>query len=400
MTGRLWGMAMSAFAIGLLAGCSSSTATHPTSKPTPKPTPNAHAISTPVPAPSGPFAVAVTNSSRQGATYQVLLIDLSGNIVTRAVAKLPLIKPNQSIQPPLLSASNSLVYYLDGDTDIHSLSTSGSTTVVKSVAAGSKSILTFAVSPDDQRIAVALMNQDSDPTKSSGDGYVEDLADGNHHQSLWMNTAADSLRWPVGWHGSKLVDDIGQCGGYYGQSAGAQLPSACSYHVVDSNTGSRTATLCETPATQSASGSDYYSVDGLPTPAGVACAENAYQAGTSQQTLSWDDWSGTEHTFATSQQTTGPSSITVGNCSLDVTGSRMACGDNSSGALTLLTPDGKTHSLGRKYGILGWMDDGHLFVQVDPSTLGVVNVDSGALTSIPFDHADQVSMITTLPGSL
>ena len=86
--------------------------------------------------PPGPYAVVVTNAPRQGSTYDILLVDLQGQVVTRVTAKLPLLKPNQTVSLPLVSASNDLVYYLDGDTDIRSLSASGATALVKTIAAG------------------------------------------------------------------------------------------------------------------------------------------------------------------------------------------------------------------------------------------------------------------------
>src|SRR5205807_5203522 len=123
-------------------------------------------------------------------------------IIARTTAKLPLIKANQTVEPALVSASNSAAYFLNGDTDIMSLSPSGATALVKSIPAGSKSIVAFAVSPDDTRIAVSLMTQTANVTGSTGRGYVEDLSDSNNHVGLWSNTGDQAIRLPVGWHGT------------------------------------------------------------------------------------------------------------------------------------------------------------------------------------------------------
>jgi hypothetical protein len=149
--------------------------------------------------PPGPYAVIVSNAPRVGSTYDVILIDVLGHIVARVTARLPLLKPNQTLQLPLVSASGDLAYYLDGDTTIRSLSPSGASAPVKTIPDGSSSIIAFAVSPDDQRIAVSLIKQGSDLAHNTGRGYVEGLTDGANRVNLFNNTAQDAFRWPVGW---------------------------------------------------------------------------------------------------------------------------------------------------------------------------------------------------------
>ena len=75
------------------------------------------------------------------------------------------------------------------------------------------------MSPDDQRIAVSLINQASDATKDTGHGYVEDLADSGNHVDLFSNTSSDSIPLAFGWHGNDIVDAVGtNCGGPYASS--------------------------------------------------------------------------------------------------------------------------------------------------------------------------------------
>jgi len=388
-------------------GCGGGSAAHSTAaKTTPAATPTSP-TPTPASVPSGPFAVAVTNSGRQGVSYQIDLIDDSAHVIASATAALPHVKPNQTVSPPLVSASNDTVYFLDGDTDIRSLSPSGHTALVKSIAAGASSILAFSVSPDDQRIAVGLISQASDPTRSTSTGYVEDLADTSNHVTVWSNVGDAALRWPAGWHDGRLVDEItAQNGCGYGY--GGQGTSACSYHVADASTGNRVATVCETPSHQPLTGSSYYTLDGFPTPAGVACSEDQQANGgcgnlngSDTYTITAVDWTGREHDFfSKATNTCGGIASPVNGCNLSTDGSLMACQDSTSQAVTLLRPDGSTHSLGRKYAVLGWIDSNHLFVEVDASTLGVVLTDTGALTSIALEHADQIAMETPLPGAL
>src|ERR1700692_828430 len=123
-----------------LASCGSPAPTpsaKPTARPSPTPTPVAVTTTpTAVPVPPGPYAVVVGNQARVGSSYDVMLIDTAGQIVARVTAKLPLLKPSQDINLPLVSASNDMVYYLDGDTEINSLSPSGTVALVKTSARG------------------------------------------------------------------------------------------------------------------------------------------------------------------------------------------------------------------------------------------------------------------------
>jgi hypothetical protein len=391
------------FVPALLASCSAAPAIakgNATARPTPTPTPTPVA-STPSPSPvvpPGPYAVIVTNSARQGSTYDVLLVDVLGHIIGRVTAKLPLLKPNQDLQLQLVSATNDLVYYLDGDTAIRSLSPAGADTLVKTIPQGASSILGFAVSPDDQRIAVSLINESLDSSKNSGHGYVENLGDGANHVNLFSNTASDAARWPVGWHGAEVVDGAGgQCGGYgYNGASG----NPCSFHVINSSTASRAATVCESPSPQPPNGNYNDSVNGLPVAAGVACTENLSNYGTSPPTSASKilavDWSGHETTFLTGDSN---GNLAYGNCFLAPAGAQMACTANSSQALTLLARGKAPHNLGRRYSVLGWIDDTHIAVDIDSTTLGVLSTD-GSVVNLALTGADKTVMTGAMPGAL
>lgn len=402
MVAQLRSAAALLFVVALMAGCSSATVVTPTPHPTSAlKTPTALPSPSAVPIPPGPYAVVVTNAMRQGATYDIMLIDLQGQVVARVTAKLPLLKPNQTITLPLVSASNDVVYYLDGDTDIRSLSAAGATSLVKTIAAGSGSIMAFAVSPDDQRIAVALITQASDPSKDSGRGYVEDLADTGNHVDLFSNTSTDAFRWPAGWHGADIIDAVGnQCGGYYGTSDGTQC--AQSYHVVSSTTGARKATVCEGPATQPPNVNQNTVPNGLPVSGGVACVKTEYYYGAQDGTppdgdILAVDWSNHVTTVVGADKT---GQLPVYDCFLAPGGAQMACTANSSQALTLVAHNTSPHSLGRRYSVLGWMDPSHLLVDVDSKTLAVLDAGSGATVSLALPDADKIAMAGAEPGAL
>jgi hypothetical protein len=391
-----------AAAVVVLVACGSSAPAH---RPTPTPTPKPPGRPSPTAVPSGPYAVIVTNKQRQGDTYSVQLLDMAGQTVASVTAKLPLLKPNQTVSPPLVSATDDRVFYLDGDTDIRSLVPSGQSALAKTISAGATAALGFSVSPDDTRIAVSLISEASDAAKDTGTGYVEDLAGSGNHAVLWNNTKTDALRWPVGWDGAHLIDDIGGCGGG-GPGYGYTPPAACSYHVVDAASATRIATVCESPAKQPYDGSINYDLTGAVTTSGVACLEYAYHYGdctgsTDSFTITAVDWTGHEHDFLTkSASSCSNLQQPLNSCFLSTDGRLMACRDATSQAVTLLNPDGSTRSLGRKYDVLGWIDAGHLLVDVDPNTLGVVTAGTGSLLSIPTQHADQIDMVGTLPGAL
>jgi hypothetical protein len=354
--------------------------------------------------PRGPFGVVVTNSGRTGTTYAVLLVDVNGRVVAQAAGNLPLIKSNQSVDLPLVSASSTKVYYRSGDTDIYSLAPDGTTARVRTIPDGASAELAFAVKPDDQRIAVVAINEAVDATKDTGHGYVEDLSGATNHVDLFRNTSNDAFRWPVGWHGDSIVDAAGNCGGNYGyngpQAGGVARP--CSYHVVDAASGSRRAIVCETPATQPGGG-DYYSLQGGPTAVGTACEENQgdYNNGGHTDAMMSVDWSGSEHAYLSLNSTVCCSaSIPLTGCLLSVDASRMACVGSSNAAVTLLNKNGSTHDLGRRYALLGWIDAGHLLVGVDTNTLGVLQPDTGTLTTLALASADKTIFGANLPGDL
>ena len=341
----------------------------------------------------------VTNTARTGSTYDVLLVDESAHIVAEATARLPLLKQNQTVMTPLANGGAGGAYYLDGDTDIHALHADGTAPLVKTIAAGSSAALSFAVSPDGQRIAVSAITEPPNGDQSTGHGYIEDLNDGGGHVDIFRNTGEAAFRWPLAWYGTDIVDANGPYGcsasGSYG-GVPVQRGDECeqSLHVIDATSQARVATMCETPT---APPSAYYNwqVDGLVTPAGIACSELEYPAvGSDTCTIEAVDLNGNHSVF--SRSTCGSQTLT--NCFLSPDGRRMACSLQNNGALVFAGSDGTTHNLGQRYTVLGWIDGSHLMVDVDASTLAVLDADSGAATALTFTNADKVEMEGVVPG--
>ena len=130
----------------VLGGCASTPASggSPAHTPTATASATARPTPTPIPVPRGPFGVVVTNSGRSGTTYGVLLVDVNAKVVAQATGNLPLIKPNQSVDLPLVSASATKVYYRSGDTDIYSLAPDGTTALVRRIPDGASAELATA----------------------------------------------------------------------------------------------------------------------------------------------------------------------------------------------------------------------------------------------------------------
>jgi hypothetical protein len=321
----------------------------------------------PTPAPPGPFAVVVTNSQRTRVAYEVMLISDAGEIVAHTTASLPTLQPNQSLTLPLVSVSNSTAYFLEGNASVDSLTPAGAVATATSMPDGSSAEVAFAVSPDGVRIAIAEINEQPGAANDTSKGYIENLVGGGDQVSLWDNTGTYALRWPAGWAGASLIDEIasGQCGG----------PGCAgnSYHVVDPSTGDATAAVCQTSASQPSWGAPNvtvtsYSLEGLPTAAGTACLEyadsfNASGDDTETTSLESVSWGGASTTFTQAQGQDG--GLAYGACELSPDGSRMACISNTNRALTLVSTDGTATNTGRQYGdILGWIDAPHLLVEV------------------------------------
>jgi hypothetical protein len=360
--------------------------------------------------PRGPFAVVVTNDQRTGTTYEVMLINDQAQIVAHVAAALPGLQPNQTLSLPLVSASDTRVYYLNGNTDVDSLSPSGATATATQITDGSSMEVAFAVDPESQRIAIAEISEETDGTDDTGEGYVENLSGGGSPVTLWQNDGSYALRWPAGWAGTSLIDYITsgmgqQCGGDCGSE------EVNSYHVVDPTTGDATATVCQTPASQPSYGTPNAtitsdSLDGLPTAAGTACEvfADSYDGNGrySGETDSVEavDWTGTATSFIQFPTNQGGNNELYG-CFLSPDGSRMACTAGSNNALALLSSGGTITNTGHQYAnILGWIDATHLLVDVDSGDLGVLDPDTGVLTSVAVPQANQVSMAATLPGAL
>jgi hypothetical protein len=134
-----------------------------------------------------------------GGSYNLALVGGDGAVVARAHAA-ERTKIADAVELPYAMASKSRVYYLDGDRSIRYMKVDGSTGLATTVPGASRVHATFAVTPDDRRIAVALLDYSVSPVKLTL--YVEDVG-GAHHRVIFTST--NHYIWPVAWHSGQLV---------------------------------------------------------------------------------------------------------------------------------------------------------------------------------------------------
>ncbi len=118
------------------------TGTSPSTIPSPAPLTSSYGVLVSYPQGTGP--------SNGG--YDIAIVDVSAKVVARAHAaprsfiRVSGISAPAAVDLPEVSTSNSRLYYLDGDTQVRSLSVNGSTAAVTRIAGGPYSHAGFAVS--------------------------------------------------------------------------------------------------------------------------------------------------------------------------------------------------------------------------------------------------------------
>jgi hypothetical protein len=278
----------------------------------------------------------------------------------------------------LVSSSDTQLYFLSGDSEVHFLKPDGATGVATRLPGSGQVRAAFAVSPDDRRIAVSLLDYSSQPIHLRM--YVEDLAGGGNHVDIF--SAANGIaEWPVGWRDGDLVAAVGlsaiQSAGPnpYNAGNGGGPGGDDAYHLVDPATGNRLATV----------GSDCNF--GPLTVAGTSCRSATGAAG-----LRWD---GQRHQF------TRPDNVEPGPISPD--GARMAGAGQRAPFPIMLLSASTTGPAGVDGYPLGWIDDSHLVFGTLSGTsyVGDAILDTVSRKKVTLDTRHQyLSFFGTLPGGL
>jgi hypothetical protein len=362
-------------AAAVATGCSLTGGTNNVASHSPSPiasasaqaSPSAQATASQRPQPvSGTFAVLY--SSQSSANYTVSIVGVDGKVVASADASTPAAvscaNAAAALVSPPVSTSNSRVYFMDAQGVVHFLGPGGDTGRATTVAAGTSSRRAmFAVSPDDQRIAVIV--DDFTSSGASTHLYVEDLNGGGNHLDLFSQSGAFTL-WPVGWHGTNnlVLAKVPSCT----QGGGPFCCGPRELHVVDPATANRRFTL----------GTASCVIAGSPSPAGVACEDNSsFKQAT---VLNWT--AGTVRTLAIN----GPSFVYV-----SPSGSMVAFVDNTGTSFTI-----GAASINGMFAC-SWIDDQHVLSGGDPQHQPrVADVINGTMVPV----AAQGDCAGRLPGSL
>ena len=260
-------------AILLLAACGSSSAA---AKARPSPsstTPASPSASASPAASSGPsaqptppltaaYGVLVTQGTAD--TYTVSIVGIDGKVEASATPSSPTQvtcgDATAAVLPPPVSTSDTRAYFLDSQGNVEFLTPNGETGHATRVPAGGQTRSMFAVSPDDQRIAVVEATYTASGATTVL--YVEDVNGGTNHVKIFSETGAYTL-WPIGWHGADglVVAKVASCT----QGGGPFCCGPQELHVVNPSTGARRYTV----------GGSKCVIAGAAAPAGVMCENTA-----------------------------------------------------------------------------------------------------------------------------
>ena len=312
-------------------------------------------------------AFAVLVSPLSTTSYTVSLVGIEGRVVASQLASTPgavnCANAAAAVVPTPVSTSDTRVYFMDAQGIVRFLAPNGDTGRATTVPIGAAQRSMFAVSPDDQRIAVVV-----DDFTSSGATtrlYVEDLNGGGNHVDVFSESGAYTL-WPTGWHGTNnlVVAKVPACtqgGGPF--SAGPQ-----EFHVVDPRTALRRFTV----------GGPTCVIAGPPSPAGAVCEDTAALA--QANVVSWTGTTSRSLTIA------GPTLAY-----LSPNGSQVAL----VGSAGTVIQESSRQFAGMQ--ACGWIDDTHVFsggdTQLQPR---VGDVTSGNVVPI----AAQGDCAGRIPGGL
>ena len=235
------------------------------------------ATSTPTTSSGSPSPVPLTNPlgvlvSQNSANYTVSLVGVEGRVIasaqTVAPAAVRCANGAAGVVPIPVSTSNARAYFMDAQGVVYYLASNGDAGRATSVPIGAARRSSFAVSPDDQRIAVVVI--DFTANGATTKLYVEDLNGGGNHREIFTDSGAFTL-WATGWHGTNnlVVAKVPAC---LPQSGGPLCCGPQEFHVVDPVTAIRRSTV----------GGPGCVIAGPPSPAGAVC-----ESGTQANVLTW-----------------------------------------------------------------------------------------------------------------
>ena len=174
------------------------------------------------------------------AAAELALVDSNGNLTTSTRTTAP---HRYSQGLPWTSATLKRLYYLTPTGDVQDLQRDGTAGRATPIALATGEEAGFSVSPDDAKVAVAILRYrpgSTAPTFLGTRMYVEDVSGSGHHVEIYSSTI--NAEYPIAWTTGHLVVALTTpvcC------RAGVLNPyGALEYHVADPATGKRLVTLC------------------------------------------------------------------------------------------------------------------------------------------------------------
>jgi len=294
--------------------------------------------------------------------YKLALVGIDGRQIKVLTPDEPSVDQNgQSLAaPPVVSISNTRVYYLDGDTSVGFLSPDGSTGLAATLPGGPQKLVSFAVSPDDSRIAYAIFDYTSGGPAVSI--TVQDLAGGGNKVSLYSSPT--NAEWPVAWVRGNVVMAIGasqvaEPSGVSPFTVANPYNATNGYQLIDSTNGQ----VLDTIPSECAFG--------LLVAGGTPCARDG--GGVCVR-----DWSGTINWYANSAE----ANFSMREA-LSTNGTIAA--NSSPGSVGLFSNGTKIDYISAINGnavAMGWVDASHLVVRHFNGSSTVTVVDTKAGTTI------------------
>jgi hypothetical protein len=273
---RAWRVKAALTAILVTAACNGGSSAGVSTSPSPSSSASGLLHSPSPSASSNAYGVLVGSQLQN--TYTVSLVGIDGRVAASAEASTPhpVSCGDMSTPIPLLpvSTSNSRAYYMDASGAVSWVAPNGKSAapIVTLPAPTTTRRTMFAVSPDDQQMAVVVTDFPSTDATATTNLYMFDLNKGETQRLLYTQTGARTL-WPVGWHGTDnliVAAAPTSCVGSEPFCCGMQ-----ELHVVDPATADRRFTLGSWGRCP---------IAGAPSPAGVVC-ENLPLTGAT--VLSW-----------------------------------------------------------------------------------------------------------------
>jgi hypothetical protein len=358
--------------------------------------------------PANPLAVVGAPPTNVG-PYTLGLVNAKGTVVATVTGTTPSDYAFTAV-PALTSTSDSRLYYENGDTDIDYLTATGQHGVAFTVNRPTGAVVAFAVSPDDARVAVAVLtNFNGDAPPYTSHMYLMAMG-GGIEQTLFDGTSTSStapLTWPVGWDGDNLV--VAQTlpaffGGYYPGTGPCASQADCASQMRTFNPADRSfgPVIC---------GDGNENLIGNPTAAGIACAASDL-APANAPSLEAVSWSGVSTSFGTHLH------LYSGSCMLSPQGAVIACpSDIFNPPPSAAQPQYVPAQLFRAGGvvqpipnplnaqIIGWIDGNDVVVTtgVESTGLAVENIVTGKQIAVSLANGPNpfpYQVYGVIPGAL